>query len=105
MVPVSGDGPPPLQPNSVVVVLPMMQVPAALTRSTEGASLVAMLSARVREPKVCRTPPTAIRSLTEIGTPCSWPSGAPSITACSARRAASKAISGVSVTKHLLTSQ
>lgn|GEM_PF-1914194 len=99
VTPVRGESPTALQPNSLVVVLPTMQAPAALIRSTDGASLTATFSAIAFEPKVWRTPPTAIRSLTEIGSPWSGPSRSPLITACSARRAFSKAILGVSVAK------
>src|SRR3712207_5365813 len=69
VTPESGLSPPPaLHPNSVVVVLPMTHAPAALTRSTEGASASATLSAMVRDPNVVLTPPTLMRSFTEIGT-------------------------------------
>jgi len=69
VIPVKGlslDG---LQPNSVVVVLPRIQAPAALRRSTAGASALAMLFSIVLEPKACFTPPIAMRSFTDIGTP------------------------------------
>src|ERR671939_1049754 len=67
VTPESGLSPPPaLHPNSVAVVLPIMHAPAALTRSTDGASAPATLSAMVREPNVVFTPPTLMRSFTEI---------------------------------------
>ena len=50
VMPVSGLSPTPLQPNSLVVVLPITIAPARLTRSTDGASAAATLSAMAREP-------------------------------------------------------
>ena len=95
VMPVSGESPTPLQPNSLVVVLPIRIAPARFARSTDGASAAAMLSAMQREPKAKRSPPTAIRSLAENGTPCSRPSGSPRITASSAALAAASACSGI----------
>ncbi len=75
VTPVRGLSPPPaLAPNSVVVVLPRMQDPADLIRSTEGASDRATLSALVLDPNVVRTPATSIKSFTESGIPCNFPS-------------------------------
>src|SRR3984957_3611261 len=51
VIPVSGLSPTGLQPNSLVVVLPIRMPPAALARSTEGASTTARLSAMVRDPE------------------------------------------------------
>src|SRR5688572_26330681 len=51
VTPVSGESPTPLQPNSLVVVLPITIAPARLTRSADGASAVATLLAMAREPK------------------------------------------------------
>gem|GEM_PF-6562866 len=95
VMPVNGESPTALQPNSLVVVLPMMQPPAALIRSAAGASTWARLPARVREPKEQGSPATVMRSLTDTGRPCRSPSGAPSMTACSACLAAARASSGV----------
>src|SRR6185312_2301881 len=50
VMPSSGLSPTPLQPNSLVVVLPITIAPARLTRSTVGASAAATLSFMVREP-------------------------------------------------------
>src|SRR5262245_30060988 len=50
VIPVNGLSPTGLQPNSLVVVLPMRIAPAALARSTAGASTPAMFLAIVREP-------------------------------------------------------
>src|SRR5215207_10072481 len=50
VMPVNGLSPTGLQPNSLVVVLPIRMAPAALARSTAGASTAAMLSAMAREP-------------------------------------------------------
>src|SRR5690349_17089746 len=91
VMPVSGQSPTALQPNSLVVVLPIRIAPARFMRSTGGASAAATLSAMVREPKQNGTPPTATRSLTENGPPCSGPSAAPRITASSAACAAASA--------------
>src|SRR5438270_6414694 len=81
VMPVSGESPTALQPNSLVVVLPIRIAPAFLARSTGGASATAMLSAMQREPNAKRSRPTAIRSLAENGTPCNGPSVSPRITA------------------------
>jgi hypothetical protein len=50
VMPVSGESPTGLAPNSLVVVFPMMMAPAARRRSTAGASAAAMLLAMAREP-------------------------------------------------------
>src|SRR6476619_1818421 len=50
VIPVNGLSPTGLQPNSLVVVLPMRMAPAALARSTAGASTAAMFLAIAREP-------------------------------------------------------
>jgi len=50
VIPVSGLSPTGLHPNSLVVVLPMRMAPAALARSTAGASTAATLFAMAREP-------------------------------------------------------
>ena len=68
---------PALQPNSLVVVLPMMTRPCSRRRRTEGASKSATLSAVTREPKVHLTSFMATRSLTETGTPRGAPSSRP----------------------------
>ena len=95
VMPVSGQSPTALQPNSLVVVLPIRIAPACFMRSTAGASAAATLSAMVREPKQNGTPPTAIRSFAENGTPCRGPSGSPRMTASSAARAAASACSSM----------
>ena len=48
--PMDGLSPTGLQPNSLVVVLPMRMPPAAFARSTAGASTAAMFLAIAREP-------------------------------------------------------
>ena len=101
VIPVSGLSQTALQPNSLVVDLPIMQPPAALTRSTAGASKSTTLSAKGREPKVQGTPAIATRSLTEVGRPAMAPAS-PVAMARSASRAASSATSGVRVTKALI---
>src|SRR4029078_9923432 len=55
VMPVSGESPTPLQPNSLVVVLPITMAPADFTRSTAGASATAILSAMQREPNANRS--------------------------------------------------
>ena len=74
VIPVKGLSPTGLQPYSLVVVFPMMMAPAALSLSTAGASSGAMLPSFAREPDAYGRPPTAIRSFTEIGSPCRRPS-------------------------------
>jgi hypothetical protein len=90
-----------LQPNSVVVVLPMIAAPCAFTRSEAGESSGATKSASVREPDVKRTPLTAVRSLIESGRPVNSPWSSPASIAFSALRAASIARSEVMVTNAL----
>jgi hypothetical protein len=51
VIPVSGLSPTGLQPNSLEVVLPIRIAPAALARSTAGASTFDTLFAMVREPE------------------------------------------------------
>src|SRR5215218_4020891 len=78
VTPESGLSPPPaLQPNSVVVVLPITHAPAARARSTDGASYWTTLFSMVQEPNVVLTPPTLMRSLTEMGMPCNGPGSPP----------------------------
>ena len=88
-----------LWPNSGVVVLPTRMAPASRRRRTGTASSAGTWSAKIREPIVVRTPCVNSRSLTENGTPWSGPSRSPAITAASARRAASRASSAVTVMK------
>ena len=99
VMPVKGLSPTALQPNSLVVVFPMMTPPSLRTRSTAGASTAATLSAASLEPNVHRMPSIAMRSLMEIGTPCSRPGGSLSRIAFSAFLAAACATSSVTVTK------
>ena len=101
VMPVRGESPTALAPNSLVVLLPTMQAPAWRRRSTEGVSCGATLAASSLEPKAWRTPPTAIRSLTLTGTPASGPgSRAPAIS-LSTWWAACSAASAVRVAKVL----
>src|SRR5215467_14276384 len=58
VIPCSGQSPTALQPNSLVVVLPMMIAPAARSRSTTGASAAATFFAMVRDPSVNGAPAT-----------------------------------------------
>ena len=51
VMPVSGLSPTGLQPNSLVVVLPIKIAPAALARSTAGASAAATLPTAAFEPE------------------------------------------------------
>lgn len=51
MIPVSRLSPTGLQPNSLVVVLPIKMPPAAFARSTDGAFTAATFLAIVLEPE------------------------------------------------------
>jgi hypothetical protein len=104
VTPVNGDEPTPLQPNSLVVVLPMTTPCARRTRSTEGASTAATFSAMAREPKVSLASFTAIRSFTNTGKPARAPTGSPRRIDASTARAAEKAWSSVTCTKALMSS-
>ena len=99
VTPVSGESPTGLQPNSLVVVLPMTIAPAARARSTAGASSGAMFSAITFDPNANGASPTEIRSFTDIGRPCNAPSAPPDMTASSAACAAAMASSG-NITKN-----
>ena len=92
-----------LQPNSEVLVLPMMIAPAARSRATAGASVSGTQSAHATDPRVVRRPAVGVRSFTDIGTPSNGyrcharsPSSA---TIRSASRAAASAGSAATVTK------
>src|SRR5712691_2792673 len=67
VMPVRGLSPTALQPNSLVVVLPIRIAPAAFARVTDGASAAGTVRADVREPNASGTPATAIRSFAENG--------------------------------------
>src|SRR4029077_20743166 len=86
-----------LCPNSGVVVLPTRMAPASRSRRTGTASSAGTWSAKISEPIVVRTPRVGSRSFTENGTPWSGPSRSPPIPAASARRAAARASSAVTV--------
>ena len=91
----------PFQPYSGVLVLPRTMAPAALRRSTEGASSVGTLSSFRREPQVVLIPLVMTTSLTATGTPCSGPRLSPRWTAASAVRACFRAESNAGVQKAL----
>ena len=91
----------PLWANSGVVVFPTRIAPAARSRATTTASSVGTRSAKRTAPIVVRMPAVSSVSFTEKGTPWRRPSGAPRITASSARRASARASSAVTVTKAL----
>ena len=95
VMPVRGESPTGLHPNSLVVVLPIIIAPDLRTRSTAGASLSAIFSANVCEPNEKGASLTDIRSLTDIGSPCSLPSFVPDIKALSAALASSTALSAI----------
>src|SRR5690606_36281138 len=82
-----------LQPSSGVVVLPKTIPPARRTRAIASASAAGTFPANAREPCAVRMPAVLIRSLAEIGKPCSGPSGAPAARSRSARSAARRAAS------------
>ena len=83
-------------PNSGVLVLPRLIVPAASSRSTTSSDTSGTKSAIAAEPNVVRTPAVRLRSLTAVGTP---KSGPPSPARASASRAWWWARSPVTVTK------
>src|SRR6267143_1596596 len=97
VIPVSGLSPSAFQPNSGLVVLPTKMPPAFRSRGMNAASASGTRCSKMNEPPIVRTPLVKIRSLIEYGTPCSGPSAAPEVTACSASRAAASACSAVSV--------
>ena len=101
VMPVRGQSPTALHPSSLVVVLPIMEPPWALIRSTGGASIGATLSAKAREPRLSCTPLTGRTSLTESGRPERSPASSPATIFFSAVFAASIASSGVGVAKQL----
>src|SRR4051812_44656007 len=72
-------------------------VPAAASAVTTASSTSGTSSASTREPNVVRTPAVLFRSLIAVGTPCSGGSSPPSRTAWSARAAAARAWSAVTV--------
>jgi hypothetical protein len=75
----------------------LASMPKGACRRTGTASSAGTWSAKIRDPIVVRTPLVNSRSLTENGTPWNGPSRSPAITAASARRAASRASSTVTV--------
>ena len=95
VTPCNGLSPTALQPNSLVVVLPMMRAPCSRRRRTDGASKSATLSAMTREPKVHLTSFMATKSLTETGTPSRRPVFSPAMILFSDSPAAARATSGV----------
>ena len=91
----------PFQPYSGVLVLPRTMAPAALRRSTDGASSVGTLSALRREPQVVLIPRVMTTSFTATGTPCRGPSSSPRCTVASAAWALCRAESNAGVQKAL----
>ena len=87
----------PLWPCSGVLVLPTMMPPAARTRSVHMA-LDAAIPSSTSEPCDNLKPSTASRSLIGTGMPCRGPRSRPSMTTCSASRAAVMAWSAMTVT-------
>ena len=70
VMPVSGESVTPFQPNSGVVVLPMMTVPASRRRATQGASsFQSCWGSTVSEPRSVGQPRVRMMSLMVVGTP------------------------------------
>ncbi|RML92391.1 hypothetical protein APX70_03816, partial [Pseudomonas syringae pv. maculicola] len=67
----------PVQPNSVVAVLPRIIAPAPLRRRMIGASCAGTASSAVNDPRVVRNPAVENRSLIPKGMPCKGPRGLP----------------------------
>ena len=86
VMPCSGQSPGDFQPNSVVVVLPMITAPAAFSPTTAGASSVTGVGSVRRLPRRVGKPATSTRSFTVHGTPSSGPSGRPAASAPRSRR-------------------
>ena len=87
-MPVSGLWLTPFQPNSGVVVLPMMIAPSSRRRGTIGVSSLGWWPFIVRLPDCVGMSAVIARSLMVAGTPCSRPIRPPLISAPSAFRAA-----------------
>ncbi len=87
----------PLHPNSGVFVLPTTTAPARRARSTTIASSSGTWCSKIRDPIVVRIPAVAVRSLKEIGRPCSTPAPSPRSTAASAAVASARARSAATV--------
>src|SRR5262249_5789276 len=91
VMPVSGQSPTALQPNSLVVVLPIRIAPACRMRSTAGASAGATVAALGREAEQNSQPPAAPTCLGEHRPPRRGFHGAPRLAAAAAARAAASA--------------
>ena len=83
--------------NSCRLVLPTNTAPAWRRCATVGASRSATWPSRTRDAAVVGTPRTSIRSLIEIGTPCSGPRSMPAASSRSASRAWRRASSAITV--------
>src|SRR3954454_20370418 len=90
-MPFNGQSPGDFQPNSVVVVLPMMTAPAALRLATSGASSGTGSGEVVRLPRLVGNPARSNKSLTVTGTPSSGPIGRPDRQRIALSAAASRA--------------
>ena len=88
-MPVSGLSLTPFQPNSDVVVLPMMMPPSSFSRGTKGVSSVGRLPFMMLLPNSVGMSLVIARSLIVTGTPCRRPILCPVSNARSAARAAS----------------
>ena len=78
VMPVSSELVSPLHPNSGVVVLPMSTAPASRRRAVAGASTSHGWSgSTVRLPRRVGQPRVRMRSLIDVGTPSSGPTGSP----------------------------
>src|SRR5207247_5195739 len=79
VTPVNGLSVTAFQPNSGIVVLPMMIAPCSRNRATAGASWLTGASEVSFDPKRAGMPATSTLSLTPTGTPSISPLGAPAI--------------------------
>ena len=92
VTPVSGLSVTPFQPNSGVAVLPSSTAPCSRSRATNGASTSqGPPGATVREPRRVGVPRVRDRSLMDVGTPSTGPSGAAAAQRASEARAAASA--------------
>ena len=91
VMPCNGQSPGDFQPNSVVVVLPMITAPACFSPTTVGASSIAGVVSVLRLPRLVGKPVRFSKSFTVEGTPSSMPIGLPACQRASASPAACKA--------------
>ena len=79
--------------NSGTLVCPRKTAPASFKRVITTASASGTWSSKNLDPRVVRSPPTSTESFAVNGTPCNGPRSSPRISASSASRAWSMAVS------------